>query len=117
MVRKCSALSSVRDCKIQSPQFQGRQQDDGCPKSTLASAFVHLERRSDSRFLAGWGKKASNAKDESVVRDELKQRLLNICAASRQGIDGTGPATQEEFDGLYKDREREIDGLVEEIDG
>jgi hypothetical protein len=39
-----------------------------------------------------------------------------MCAASRQGIDGTGPATQEEFDGLYMDRERLLDGRVEEID-
>jgi hypothetical protein len=34
---------------------------------------------------------------------ELKMKLLEICSAARQGIDGTGPATQEEFDALVEE--------------
>jgi len=37
------------------------------------------------------------------INGELKQRLLDICSAARQGIDGTGPVTQEEFDALVEE--------------
>ena len=42
-------------------------------------------------------------KTVSDVNVELKMKLLEICSAARQGIDGTGPATQEEFDALVEE--------------
>lgn len=45
----------------------------------------------------------SNTQKPASNNIELKKKLLDICASARQGIDGTGSATQAEFDDLVEE--------------
>jgi len=53
-------------------------------------------------FNFGGGSEGEASKAGGGGNVALKQKLLEICGDSRQGIEGTGSVSQEEFDGLVE---------------